>query len=96
MGSLLRAACPLCVRSTQHLAPNHDIPKEQRPPPPPNPQRPPTHRITIICGGLTKSLTGTGIFFTMYSQTTSTLYLSCAEMGTTGAPSGGWGGWGWG
>jgi hypothetical protein len=25
--------------------------------------------------------------FSMYSQTTSTLYLSCAEMGTTGAPS---------
>ena len=32
-------------------------------------------------------LTGTGIFFTMYSHTTSTLYMSCAEMGTTGAPS---------
>lgn len=31
--------------------------------------------------------TGTGIFFTMYSHTASMLYLSCAEMGTTGAPS---------
>ena len=29
----------------------------------------------------------TGIFFTMYSHTASTLYLSCAEIGTTGAPS---------
>ena len=44
-------------------------------------------RMTIICGGDTKSRTGTGIFLTRYSQTASTLYLSCAEMGTTGAPS---------
>lgn len=34
-----------------------------------------------------KSLTGTGIFLQMYSQMTSMLYLSCAEIGTTGAPS---------
>ena len=44
-------------------------------------------RMTIIWGGEVKSRTGTGIFFTMYSHTASTLYLSCAEMGTTGAPS---------
>ena len=30
---------------------------------------------------------GTGIFFTMYSQTTSILYFSWAEMGITGDPS---------
>lgn len=50
------------------------------------------------CGGEMKSRTGTGIFFTRYSHTASTLYLSCAEMGTTGAPSAmvpcGWGGGG--
>ena len=34
-----------------------------------------------------KSRTGMGIFLTMYSQTASTLYLSWAEMGMTGAPS---------
>ena len=28
-----------------------------------------------------------GMFFVMYSQTTSMLYLSWAEMGMTGAPS---------
>ena len=44
-------------------------------------------RITIICGGEVKSRIGTGIFLTMYSHTTSMLYLSWAEMGTTGAPS---------
>mmetsp|Transcript_5957 Transcript_5957/g.20166 ORF Transcript_5957/g.20166 Transcript_5957/m.20166 type:complete len:203 (-) Transcript_5957:370-978(-) len=44
-------------------------------------------RITIMLGGDIKSRTGTGIFFTMYSHTASMLYLSCAEMGTTGAPS---------
>lgn len=38
-------------------------------------------------GSDVKSLTGTGIFFTMYSQTTSMLYFSCAEMGMMGAPS---------
>lgn len=43
--------------------------------------------MTIICGGDTKSRTGTGIFLMMYSHTTSTLYLSWALMGTTGAPS---------
>jgi len=46
-----------------------------------------THRMTIICGGDTKSLTGTGMRFSTNSHTTSTLYLSWAEMGTTGAPS---------
>jgi hypothetical protein len=30
---------------------------------------------------------GIGILFTMYSQTTSTLYLSCPEIGITRAPS---------
>mmetsp|Transcript_7218 Transcript_7218/g.21664 ORF Transcript_7218/g.21664 Transcript_7218/m.21664 type:complete len:201 (+) Transcript_7218:228-830(+) len=44
-------------------------------------------RITIIWGGEVKSLTGTGIFFTMYSLTASMLYLSCAEIGITGLPS---------
>lgn len=34
-----------------------------------------------------KSRTGTGILFTMYSQTTSMLYLSWAEIGIMGAPS---------
>lgn len=34
-----------------------------------------------------KSLKGTGIFFVMYSHKTSILYLSCAEIGITGAPS---------
>jgi hypothetical protein len=43
--------------------------------------------MTLICGGDVKSRTGTGIFLTMYSHTASTLYLSWAEMGTTGAPS---------
>lgn len=44
-------------------------------------------RITIIFGGSIKFLSGMGIFFTIYSHTTSILYFSCAEMGTTGAPS---------
>lgn len=43
--------------------------------------------ITIIFGGEMKFLSGMGILFTMYSQTTSILYFSCAEIGTTGAPS---------
>ncbi len=43
--------------------------------------------MTIICGGEVKSLTGTGMRFTMYSHTASTLYFSWAEMGTTGALS---------
>ena len=34
-----------------------------------------------------KSLTGTGIFLQINSQITSMLYFSCAEIGTTGAPS---------
>ena len=44
-------------------------------------------RMTIIFGGDVKSLTGTGIFFTMYSHTASMLYFNCAEIGTIGAPS---------
>ena len=44
-------------------------------------------RMTIMLGGDVKLRTGTGIFLVMYSHTTSMLYLSCAEMGTTGAPS---------
>mmetsp|Transcript_2980 Transcript_2980/g.5864 ORF Transcript_2980/g.5864 Transcript_2980/m.5864 type:complete len:213 (-) Transcript_2980:677-1315(-) len=44
-------------------------------------------RITIMFGEEVKSRTGTGILLTMYSHTTSMLYLSCAEMGTMGAPS---------
>jgi hypothetical protein len=44
-------------------------------------------RITIILGGEMKFLSGMGIFFTIYSHTTSILYFSCAEIGTTGAPS---------
>ena len=34
-----------------------------------------------------KSLIGTGIFFSIYSHTTSILYLSWAEIGIMGAPS---------
>lgn len=34
-----------------------------------------------------KFLSGMGIFFTMYSQITSMLYFSWADIGTTGAPS---------
>lgn len=34
-----------------------------------------------------KSRSGTGIFLTKYSQTASTLYLSCADTGIIGAPS---------
>lgn len=34
-----------------------------------------------------KFLSGMGIFFTMYSQTASMLYFSCADTGITGAPS---------
>lgn len=41
----------------------------------------------IILGEAVKSRTGTGILLIMYSATTSILYLSCAEMGTMGAPS---------
>lgn len=44
-------------------------------------------RITIRRGGETKSRTGTGIFFVIYSHNTSILYFNCAEIGTTGAPS---------
>ncbi len=38
-------------------------------------------------GGDIKSLTGTGIFLEMYSQITSMLYFSWAEIGMMGAPS---------
>uniref|UniRef100_A0A0E9XF51 Uncharacterized protein n=1 Tax=Anguilla anguilla TaxID=7936 RepID=A0A0E9XF51_ANGAN len=44
-------------------------------------------RITMRRGSEVKSLMGTGIFFTMYSHTTSMLYFSWAEMGMMGAPS---------
>mmetsp|Transcript_18228 Transcript_18228/g.38053 ORF Transcript_18228/g.38053 Transcript_18228/m.38053 type:complete len:255 (+) Transcript_18228:1851-2615(+) len=43
-------------------------------------------RITIMRGDETKSRTGTGTFLIRYSTTMSMLYLSCAEMGITGAP----------
>lgn len=38
-------------------------------------------------GSDVKSLRGTGIFLIMYSQMTSMLYFSWAEMGIIGAPS---------
>mmetsp|Transcript_20396 Transcript_20396/g.69409 ORF Transcript_20396/g.69409 Transcript_20396/m.69409 type:complete len:225 (+) Transcript_20396:1029-1703(+) len=44
-------------------------------------------RMMIMLGGEVKSRTGTGILLHRYSHTTSMLYLSCAEMGTTGALS---------
>lgn len=44
-------------------------------------------RMTIMFGGATKFLSGMGILLTRYSQTTSMLYFSWAEIGTTGAPS---------
>lgn len=40
-----------------------------------------------MLGGEVKFLSGMGIFFTMYSQITSMLYFSWADIGTTGAPS---------
>lgn len=43
--------------------------------------------IPISLGSDVKSRKGTGIFFTIYSQTTSMLYFSCAEIGIIGAPS---------
>lgn len=43
--------------------------------------------VPMSLGSDVKSLTGTGIFLTMYSQTTSMLYFSCAEIGMMGAPS---------
>lgn len=43
--------------------------------------------LPMSLGSEMKSLMGTGIFLTMYSQTTSMLYFSCAEMGMMGAPS---------
>ena len=41
--------------------------------------------LPISRGADVKSLTGTGIFLAMYSQTTSILYLICAEIGIIGA-----------
>ena len=47
-----------------------------------------TRRHSPISLGLDeKSLKGIGIFFTMYSHTTSILYLSWADIGIIGAPS---------
>lgn len=43
--------------------------------------------IPISLGSDVKSRKGTGIFFTIYSQTTSMLYFSWAEIGIIGAPS---------
>ena len=43
--------------------------------------------MTMSRGSEVKSLTGMGIFLEMYSQMTSILYLSWAEMGMIGAPS---------
>ena len=47
----------------------------------------PPHYSPMRRGAEMKSRTGTGIFLQMYSQITSMLYFSWAEMGTTGAPS---------
>ena len=43
--------------------------------------------LPMSLGSEVKSRMGTGIFLTMYSHTTSMLYLSWAEMGMMGAPS---------
>lgn len=43
--------------------------------------------LPISLGAEVKSLMGTGIFLTIYSQITSILYFSWAEIGITGAPS---------
>jgi hypothetical protein len=43
--------------------------------------------MTISLGLEVKSLIGIGIFLERYSQMTSMLYLSCAEIGMMGAPS---------
>lgn len=44
-------------------------------------------RMTISLGLEVKSLTGIGIFLERYSQITSMLYFSWAEIGMMGAPS---------
>lgn len=44
-------------------------------------------RMTINLGADVKSRCGMGIFLVIYSHRTSILYLSCADIGTTGAPS---------
>lgn len=46
-----------------------------------------SEELPMSRGSDVKSLMGTGIFLTMYSQTTSMLYLSCADIGMMGAPS---------
>ena len=43
--------------------------------------------MTMSLGFEVKSLTGMGIFLERYSQITSMLYLSWAEIGMMGAPS---------
>ena len=43
--------------------------------------------MTMSLGWEVKSLTGMGIFLERYSQMTSMLYLSWAEIGMMGAPS---------
>ena len=43
--------------------------------------------MTMSLGWEVKSLTGMGIFLERYSQITSILYLSWAEIGMMGAPS---------
>lgn len=43
--------------------------------------------LPMSLGSEMKSLMGTGILLTMYSQTTSMLYFSWAEIGMMGAPS---------
>lgn len=46
-----------------------------------------SYHLPMRRGSEVKSLGGTGIFFTMYSQTTSILYFNWAEIGIIGAPS---------
>lgn len=43
--------------------------------------------LPISLGSEEKSLRGTGIFFVIYSHTTSILYFNCADIGMMGAPS---------
>ena len=45
------------------------------------------HHSPISLGCEVKSLSGTGIFFVIYSHTTSMLYFNWADIGITGAPS---------
>mmetsp|Transcript_49595 Transcript_49595/g.72492 ORF Transcript_49595/g.72492 Transcript_49595/m.72492 type:complete len:238 (-) Transcript_49595:449-1162(-) len=80
---------------TSISSPTRSTPCRMEPPATP-PRRPSTlspglftskDRITISRGTLVKSRTGTGTSLARYSQTTSMLYLSTAETGTTGAAS---------